>query len=156
MSRNACLTLLLFACSLNAGAQTLAENEAGATAADADTAKTTSQAVETKPATANSNDSDADASPAKAAGDGDTVDAENESAIKYLCTYLDLVRRIEVVYTTQAKVPCQVMYHKKSTPADEWISQSVWNSQNETGYCEARAEEFISQHRDWGWACQTQ
>ncbi|MCA8837153.1 MAG: hypothetical protein K0U66_06865 [Gammaproteobacteria bacterium] len=152
MSRTACLTLLLLTCSLNAAAQTLAE--ADTPAADANTTKSADQGAEADPAV--SSTTDADASGTKDAGDGDAVKPDAESASKYLCTYHDLVRRIEIVYATQAKVPCQVMYHKKPAPADEWISQSVWNSQNETGYCEARAEEFVSQHRDWGWDCKTQ
>lgn len=73
-------------------------------------------------------------------------DAEN-----YRCTNGEVVRRIEIVYATGARVPCEVHYYK-DTEAPGAL-EVPWNAQNQTGYCEARAAELVDSLRGWGWNC---
>jgi hypothetical protein len=72
----------------------------------------------------------------------------NES---FQCTHASLTRRVEIVYES-GQLPCQVRYYKGTeTPG---ASQVLWSAQNEVGYCEARAREFVEQLRGWGWDCE--
>ena len=67
------------------------------------------------------------------------------------CSYGDLSRQIEVVYSDPGQaVPCEVIYNKQS----EGTQQSLWRANNEAGYCEARAAEFIEKLEGWGWNCE--
>lgn len=70
---------------------------------------------------------------------------------KYRCTYGDMVRRVEIFHETGVSVPCEVHYYKDTEMPGE--RQVLWRAMNETGYCEARAEEFIAQLGDAGWSC---
>jgi hypothetical protein len=45
------------------------------------------------------------------------------------------------------------MYHK-DTEAPDAAPEELWNAQNEAGYCEARAAEFVAQLESWGWQCE--
>lgn len=66
----------------------------------------------------------------------------------YRCTYGQQERIISVVYQDQeAKVPCEVQYRK------DGVTQTLWSAQNEVGYCEAQAEQFVEKQRAWGWFC---
>jgi hypothetical protein len=66
----------------------------------------------------------------------------------YVCINGDSERHIRVLYTyTGQKVPCEVVYEKASG------SQSLWDAQNEEGYCEAKALELVEKQRGWGWDC---
>jgi len=66
----------------------------------------------------------------------------------YTCTYGTQERIISVVYQDQmAKIPCEVQYQKNGT------TQTLWNAQNEVGYCEQKAQEFVEKQRGWGWNC---
>lgn len=69
----------------------------------------------------------------------------------YQCTSGDLVRRVEVVYTGAGAVPCEVQYVKETEAPG--TRETLWDAQNESGYCEARAEEFATQLQSLGWAC---
>lgn len=69
------------------------------------------------------------------------------AATGYVCTQGGMERKIEVVYTGAGKVPCEVLYTK------DGASQVLWNAQNEEGYCEAKAAEFVEKQRSWGWQC---
>ena len=31
--------------------------------------------------------------------------------------------------------------------------QTLWTAQSESGYCEARVDEFIEKQESWGWNC---
>ncbi len=67
---------------------------------------------------------------------------------KTVCTHGDKTRVIEVVYTTDDVVPCEVRYTKSegtSTP---------WKAANKAGYCEEKAAAFIAKQEGWGWACE--
>jgi len=66
----------------------------------------------------------------------------------YTCTHGTQERVITIVYQDQAaKVPCEVQYQKNGT------TETLWTAQNEVGYCERKAEEFVEKQRGWGWDC---
>ncbi len=68
------------------------------------------------------------------------------------CTNGDLHRSVEVVYSDPGHpVPCEVLYNKPS----EGTQESLWQANNEAGYCEDRAREFIGKLGEMGWACTT-
>ena len=69
----------------------------------------------------------------------------------YRCTNGDVVRRVESVYASGAAVPCEVRYYTDTEAPG--APEVPWNAQNQTGYCEARAEELVSNLRGWGWDC---
>jgi len=57
-------------------------------------------------------------------------------------------RKISIVYDSPGQtVPCSVTYEK-----GEGI-QTLWSAENEAGYCEAKAADFIEKQRQWGWDC---
>lgn len=65
------------------------------------------------------------------------------------CSHHGQVRVIEVVYPQGGLLPCEVVYHKGNH------SSVLWSAQNETGYCEQKAEEFTRKQQGWGWHCET-
>ena len=69
----------------------------------------------------------------------------------YRCTNADMVRRVEIVYSAGASVPCEVHYYKDTeTPGERRV---LWEAANEAGYCEAQTRDFIAQLEGWGWSC---
>lgn len=65
-----------------------------------------------------------------------------------VCLYGGAERKISIVYDFPGQpVPCSVTYEK-----GEGI-QTLWSAENEAGYCEAKAAEFIDKQRGWGWDC---
>lgn len=67
---------------------------------------------------------------------------------KTVCSHGNQTRVIEVVYTTEAEIPCEVRYSKEegmTTP---------WSANNLAGYCEKKAAAFVDQQEAWGWACE--
>lgn len=68
---------------------------------------------------------------------------------KTVCTHGSQQRIIEIVYTGQGEVPCEVHYTKDSG------TQVLWQAQGEAGYCEEKAAAFIEKQRGWGWTCET-
>ena len=69
----------------------------------------------------------------------------------YECSVDELTRRVEVFYETGVTVPCEVHYYKDTEMPGE--RQVLWRAQNEEGYCEARAAEFVEKLRSMGWTC---
>jgi len=66
------------------------------------------------------------------------------------CEQGGLIRRIEVVYAEPGlAVPCEVIYDKSA----EGSIETVWRSNFEAGYCEARATELIDKLTGKGWLC---
>ena len=66
----------------------------------------------------------------------------------YICLNAGVERTISVVYDIPGQVvPCEVTYDK-----GEGI-ESLWRANNEAGYCEAKAAEFVAKQQDWGWSC---
>ena len=69
----------------------------------------------------------------------------------YECTMAGLTRRVEVAYTNGEAVPCEVRYYKESEGQSE--PQVLWSAQNETGYCESKAQDFVAKLQGLGWTC---
>lgn len=70
----------------------------------------------------------------------------------YACSHGDMKREITVAYeTADSTVPCEVTYTK-----EDGSTQSLWQAQSETGYCEGKAEAFVEKQRGWGWECAKQ
>ncbi|MCB1616295.1 MAG: hypothetical protein KDI30_09800 [Pseudomonadales bacterium] len=65
----------------------------------------------------------------------------------YLCQLGNQVRAIHIVYPNKTLVPCEVQYIKNGT------LQVLWSAQNQTGYCERKASEFVEKQKGWGWTC---
>lgn len=79
------------------------------------------------------------------------VIAVAQSDQSYECTMGGLVRRVVVETEGSAPVPCEVVYYKDTEAPGE--REGLWNAQNETGFCESRAAEFVSRLEGLGWAC---
>ena len=68
-----------------------------------------------------------------------------------ICTDGQQERVISIVYQDQAtKVPCDVEYTSSGQ------TKTLWHADNEAGYCEEKAEEFIQKQIEWGWRCEKQ
>jgi hypothetical protein len=66
------------------------------------------------------------------------------------CSYGDLSRKIEVVYSNPGQpVPCEVIYDKSA----EGTMETLWRANNEAGYCEAQAAGLIEKLQGMGWRC---
>ena len=69
----------------------------------------------------------------------------------YECRQGELVREVEVQYVTPGQaVPCRVEYRKAQEGAGPQI---LWRAENEEGYCEFKAKEFVAKLESWGWSC---
>lgn len=70
----------------------------------------------------------------------------------YTCSNGDQKREISVIHSSaDANVPCEVNYTR-----EDGTSQSLWQAQNEAGYCEEKAAAFAEKQRGWGWECSKQ
>lgn len=66
----------------------------------------------------------------------------------YTCSNGDNTRVISVFYEVVGQqVPCEVLYEKDTG------RETLWNAQNQVGYCEDKAAEFAAQQEAWGWSC---
>lgn len=66
----------------------------------------------------------------------------------YHCAFGPQERIISVVYLQEGEaLPCEVQYTK------EGETETLWSATNEENYCEQQAQQFVEQHRDWGWRC---
>jgi len=66
----------------------------------------------------------------------------------HVCLYEGAERKISVVYDIPGQaVPCSVTYEKGAG------IETLWQAENEAGYCEAKAAEFVEKQRGWGWDC---
>lgn len=67
---------------------------------------------------------------------------------KTVCSHGSQTRVIEVAYTSEDNVPCEVRYSKEEG------SQTLWSATNKAGYCEEKAAAFVEKQIGWGWACE--
>jgi len=74
-----------------------------------------------------------------------------QDAARYQCSLDGVTRRVEILSEPGVPVPCEVHYYKDAESPGE--DQVLWSAQNEVGYCEARAGEFVEKLRGMGWAC---
>ena len=65
------------------------------------------------------------------------------------CTHADQTRIIEVVYTGEGVLTCEVHYSKDAG------TQTLWSATNAAGYCEEKAAAFVEKQQGWGWECTT-
>ncbi|MEM7079417.1 MAG: hypothetical protein AAF513_12385 [Pseudomonadota bacterium] len=67
------------------------------------------------------------------------------------CSLGELTRNVSVIYNDPGQpVPCEVWYEK---PTEGVQAETLWQANNEAGYCEARAAEFVDKLTNLGWAC---
>ncbi|KUJ82584.1 hypothetical protein AWR36_012420 [Microbulbifer flavimaris] len=67
---------------------------------------------------------------------------------RFVCKLGNSERIIEVVQVSPpAGLPCEVQYTKPSG------TETLWRSQYQAGFCEARAREFAEKQAGWGWEC---
>ncbi|UYM15341.1 hypothetical protein [Endozoicomonas euniceicola] len=70
----------------------------------------------------------------------------------YTCLHGRDTRIIDVIYLQrESPVPCEVRYTKKGSVESE---ETLWNANYAIGFCEEKAENFMKQQEEWGWACQ--
>jgi hypothetical protein len=67
---------------------------------------------------------------------------------KTVCSHSGKTRVIEVAYSTENTVPCEVRYSKEEG------SQVLWSAANAVGYCEEKAAAFVEKQKAWGWNCE--
>lgn len=77
--------------------------------------------------------------------------AASQDSTGYQCALDEVTRRVEIYYETGSTVPCEVQYFKDTEMPGE--REVLWRAQNEEGYCEARAAEFVEKLRGMGWTC---
>ena len=66
---------------------------------------------------------------------------------EFVCTAGDAERVITVVYFGDGLVPCEVRYDKGMG------AEVLWTAQNEEGYCENQARQFVGKQEGWGYSC---
>ena len=71
-------------------------------------------------------------------------------ADSWSCRQGNDVREVHMEQTTEAPVPCQVVYRKLTEGAED---QVLWNAQNDAAYCEEKAAAFVAKLESWGWTC---
>ena len=74
-----------------------------------------------------------------------------QDATRYECSVDELTRRVEILSEPGVSVPCEVHYYKDTEMPGEDVM--LWSAQNQAGYCEARAAEFIEKLEGMGWTC---
>ena len=77
--------------------------------------------------------------------------AAAQDATGYQCSLDEVTRRVVIFYETGSTVPCEVQYFKDTEMPGE--REVLWRAQNEEGYCEARAAEFVEMLRGMNWTC---
>ncbi|WP_213998092.1 hypothetical protein [Arsukibacterium sp.] len=75
------------------------------------------------------------------------LQADEQQGQSMHCQLGDAVRVIEVVYPEGGELPCEVHYTKDGT------TSVLWQANNEAGYCEQQAAEFVEKQRGWGFEC---
>jgi len=78
-----------------------------------------------------------------------STSAMAQENITTVCSLGNNIRIIEVVYTGESSVPCEVQYTKEAG------TQTLWSASHSEGYCENKAASFIEKQKNWGWACET-
>jgi len=66
-----------------------------------------------------------------------------------VCSHGSNIRIVEVVYSGDTNVPCEVQYTKKEG------TKTLWSATNSAGFCESKATAFVEKQKGWGWSCET-
>ena len=69
---------------------------------------------------------------------------ENQTTV---CSHGKNIRIVEVIYSSENAVPCEVQYTKEEG------TKTLWSATNKVGYCESKAEAFVEKQKGWGWSC---
>lgn len=70
-----------------------------------------------------------------------------------VCRQGEQTRTVSIVYSEPGQpVPCEVLYEKQ--PVGE--KRSLWRANNEAGYCESQAQDFVKKLTTMGWSCTTE
>ncbi|TEW49832.1 hypothetical protein [Psychromonas algicola] len=69
--------------------------------------------------------------------------------ITTVCSHGSNIRIVEVVYSGENNVPCEVQYTKEEG------TKTLWSAANSAGYCESKAAAFVEKQKGWGWSCDT-
>lgn len=81
---------------------------------------------------------------------GLVVSTYSPASEQYVCTLDNQLRKVRINYPTGHQVPCSVIYEK---PTEGGSKKTMWEAQQQIGYCETKANEFIEYLRDNGWNC---
>ena len=69
------------------------------------------------------------------------------------CKKATSIREIDIVYSEPGfKLPCDVTYKKNESPE----IKILWRAQNQPGYCEQKAKEYIETFESLGWVCNSE
>ena len=71
-------------------------------------------------------------------------------ANSWSCSHNDLIRTVEIEYSETSATACNVNYTKAT---EGFEMQTLWSAENDTSYCEEKAEGFVAKLEGWGWAC---
>ena len=77
--------------------------------------------------------------------------AEAQETNKYLCSYGDMQRRVEISSEPGVAVPCSVHYFKDTEMPGQ--QQVLWSADNDPTYCSSKAMELVAKLEGWGWDC---
>ncbi|MBJ7539099.1 hypothetical protein [Marinomonas transparens] len=64
-----------------------------------------------------------------------------------LCVHDNQTRIIDIVYSGEGNVPCEVQYTKLGE------TKTLWSANYKVGYCENKATAFVEKQIGWGWSC---
>ncbi|MFL0797853.1 MAG: hypothetical protein K6L73_10245 [Cellvibrionaceae bacterium] len=114
-----------------------------------ETSQGTAKAAIEKPA---SEATEATAAEQVAVEDTAEIAVANPQSINYNCNLSNLSRRVSVDFLEPpAAVPCQVNYFKDTE--EPGVQKTLWWAENNEGYCERKAEEFVDKLTGLGWEC---
>ena len=72
------------------------------------------------------------------------------NANAWKCEHNGMVRKVQVEYLGDGKVPCNVIYDK---PTEGIETKVLWFADKQEGYCEEKAQGFVNKLESWGWTC---
>lgn len=79
--------------------------------------------------------------------------AQTESPLTdriFTCSNPSVTRTLKIQYPNGTPLPCRVVYDKSQEGSEVQI---LWQATTEEGYCEDKAETFVTKLTNWGWTC---
>ena len=89
----------------------------------------------------------AEAKPSNETAQLKSVSATAVADIEYVCMHGEDKRIIRVIANTTSGLACEVTYEKISGV------KTLWQANNDSGYCAPKAAEFARKQVGWGWKC---
>lgn len=68
----------------------------------------------------------------------------------FTCSNSSVTRTLKIQYPNGTALPCRVVYDKSQEGSEVQI---LWQATTEEGYCEDKAETFVTKLTSWGWNC---